>query len=93
MCSICICDKWAANYDLSTINEVNKDDVAIVNEDPLFMSPTASFDEDESEDENNISVVIYEDDADDDNTITDLNGGVVNASSDCALREKHLMIS
>ena len=22
-CSICICDKCAANYDLSTINEVN----------------------------------------------------------------------
>ena len=41
-CSICICDKCAANYDLSTINEVNEDDVAISYEDPLFLSPTAS---------------------------------------------------
>ena len=74
-CSICICDKCAANYDLSTINEVNEDDVEIAYDDPLLLSPTKSFDEDESEDDNSSSVVINEDDANADNDSTYLNGG------------------
>ena len=87
-CSICICDKCVADYDLSTINEVNEDGVAIAYEDPPFLSHTASFYEDESEDDNNSSVVIHEDDAENENDSTNLNGGVLNASSDCALERE-----
>ena len=76
------------NYDLSTINEVNEDDLAIAYEDPLLLSPTASSEEYESEDDNNSSVVIHEYDDDDDNDSTDLYGCVVNASSDCALERE-----
>ena len=87
-CSIFICDKCAANYDLSIINEVNEDAVAIAYDDPLFLSPTASFEQDESKDDNNSSVEIHEGDAGDDNDHTYLNGGVVNASYDCALERE-----
>ena len=87
-CSICICDRCAANYDLSTINEVNEYDVAIAYEDPLFLSPAASFDNDESKYDNTSRVVIHEDDAEDNNDSADLNGGVINASFDCALERE-----
>ena len=76
------------NYDLSTINEVNEDDVVIFYEYPLLLRPTTSFDKDEYEDDNNTSVLIHEYDADDDNTSTHLYGGVVNTSSDCALERE-----
>ena len=87
-CSIFICDKCAANYDLSKINEVNEDGVSIAYEYPLLLIPITSFDEDKSEDDNNSSDVIHEDDFDEYNDSTYLNRGVVNASSDCALERE-----
>jgi hypothetical protein len=86
-CSICICDKCADNFDINIINEVHQDNAGISTDDTILLSPTASYNEDDLEDNNN-SNFESNDEFDEDNDSIDSNGDDVHCSSGTTLERE-----